>query len=138
MATTKNTRPKNNRTAQTATAKKRAASRSSGAKSGRAARTTTDHDEIRAWAEQRNGQPACVRGTGGRGDIGMLRLDFPGGKDQKLQKISWEDWFAKFDEQGLAFLHQDKTANGRTSRFNKLVNREEAAADRPKTRRAGR
>ena len=29
-------------------------------------RATTDHDEIRRWAEQWNARPARVRGTGGR------------------------------------------------------------------------
>lgn len=31
-------------------------------------RTTTDHDEIRRWAEERGGRPASVRGTGQSGD----------------------------------------------------------------------
>src|SRR5438105_2312306 len=59
--------------------------------------TTTDHDEIRRWAEERGAKPACVRGTGGKNDVGMLRLDFPGytGED-KLEPIQWEDWFEKF------------------------------------------
>lgn len=85
---------------------------------------TTDHQEIRQWAESRGGRPACVKGTGGKGDTGMLRLDFPGytGADS-LQPISWEDWFKAFDENKLALLYQDKTAGGESSNFNKLVNR---------------
>jgi ferritin-like metal-binding protein YciE len=52
--------------------------------------TTTDHDEIRAWAEARGARPACVRGTGGRGDTGMIRLDFPGYSGaESLDEISW-------------------------------------------------
>src|SRR5438445_75436 len=90
-------------------------------------KTTTDHDEIRRWAEERKAQPACVRGTGGEGDIGMLRLDFPGySGEQSLEPISWDDWFDKFDERNLAFLHQDTTAAGEKSNFNKLVSRETA------------
>ena len=44
-----------------------------------------------------------MRRTGGKGDIGMIRLDFPGytGADS-LEHISWDDWFDKFDESGLA------------------------------------
>jgi hypothetical protein len=98
---------------------------------------TLDHNEIRRWAEERQGEPACVRGTGSRGDIGMLRIDFPSAgraaSQQKLQKISWDEWFSKFDERGLAFLHQDQTATGRTSRFNKLVNREGAGVSKQKS-----
>jgi hypothetical protein len=74
--------------------------------------TTTDHDEIRRWAEARDGSPACVRGTGGRGDVGMLRIDFPGGAERSLQKISWNDWFDKFNERKLAFLYQNRRRAG--------------------------
>jgi ferritin-like metal-binding protein YciE len=88
------------------------------------AKTTTDHEEIRRWAEERGAEPACVKGTGGKGDIGMLRLDFPGysGADS-LEHISWDDFFEKFDERGLALLHQDETTAGEKSNFNKLVSR---------------
>ncbi len=90
-----------------------------------AAKVTTDHEVIRKWAEERKGKPSCVRGTGGGDDIGMLRLDFPGfsGKES-LQEISWKDWFAKFDERGLALLYQEQTATGERSNFNKIVSRE--------------
>jgi hypothetical protein len=78
---------------------------------------TTDHDEIRRWAEQRGAKPACVRGTGGRSDTGMIRLDFPGYSGARsLQHISWDDWFESFDENKLALLH-------RGDNFNKLVSR---------------
>jgi hypothetical protein len=88
-------------------------------------RTTTDHEEIRRWAEDRGAKPACVRGTGGRNDVGMLRLDFPGytGED-KLQQISWDDWFKKFDKEDLALVYQETTAEGQKSNFNKLVSRD--------------
>ena len=39
-------------------------------------KVSTDHEEIRRWAEERGAKPSCVRGTGGEGDIGMIRLDF--------------------------------------------------------------
>jgi hypothetical protein len=88
---------------------------------------TTDHDQIRRWAEERGAQPACVRGTGKRGDTGMIRLDFPGYSGARsLEHISWDDWFKAFDENGLALLHQDKTARGQKSNFNKLISREAA------------
>jgi hypothetical protein len=102
--------------------------------------TTTDHDEIRNWAEQRGAQPACVKGTGGKSDVGMLRLDFPGYSEDSLQAIEWDDFFEKFDEQGLALVYQEKTAGGAVSNFNKLISRSESvkkgAAEKPKTRTA--
>lgn len=86
--------------------------------------TTTNHDEIKRWVEERGGFPAAVKATEKESDPGMLRIDFPGysGKE-RLDRISWEDFFKKFDEKKLAFLYQDKTKDGSQSRFWKLVNR---------------
>jgi ferritin-like metal-binding protein YciE len=101
------------------------------------ARPLIDHEEIRRWAEERGGRPACVKGTGGRGDIGMIRIDFPGYTgEESLQPISWDDWFRKFDERGLALLVQDTTARGQKSNFNKLVKRETVMEERPRARAA--
>lgn len=85
---------------------------------------TTDHEKIRQWVEERGGRPACVRGTGGKNDVGMLRIDFPGysGEDT-LQEISWDEFFRQFDENKLGFLHQDRLKSGAESRFFKLVSR---------------
>lgn len=90
-------------------------------------KTTTDHDEIRRWAESRGGSPATVRGTEDGDEAGVLRIDFPGysGKD-RLEHISWEEFFQKFDEKHLAFLFQEETSKGGESRFFKLVSRETA------------
>jgi hypothetical protein len=100
---------------------------------------TTDHEKIRRWAEERGATPACVRGTGGKEDIGMIRLDFPGYSGEgKLERISWEEWFEKFDESRLALLYQEETSGGQKSNFNKLISRETAeGASRPRTRKAG-
>jgi len=94
-------------------------------KSKHSSQTTTDHEEIRKWAEARGAKPSCVRGTGGKNDIGMIRLDFPGYSGEgKLVPISWDEWFEKFDEQELALVYQETTAEGEKSNFNKLVSRE--------------
>jgi hypothetical protein len=93
------------------------------------AQPVTDHQKIRRWAEARGAKPACVRGTGGKADPGMIRLDFPGfsGSDS-LQEISWDEWFKAFDDNNLALLIQEETASGEKSNFNKLVSRETADA----------
>jgi hypothetical protein len=85
----------------------------------------TDHDEIRRWAEERDAKPSAIRGTGDDSDIGMIRLDFPGysGGDS-LEEVSWDEWFDKFEESGLALVVQQETANGQRSNFNKLVSRD--------------
>jgi hypothetical protein len=88
---------------------------------------TTDHETIRHWAEQRGGHPATVKATTDD-TTGVLRIDFPGYRgEQSLKEVSWDDFFEKFDREHLAFLYQDKTASGRTSRFGKFVDRDRAA-----------
>ena len=39
-----------------------------------------------------------------------------------IKSLSWEDFFKKFDSEHLSFLYQDKTADGKTSRFYKFTN----------------
>jgi hypothetical protein len=107
-------------------------------KSSAESTTTTDHEFIRKWAEERGGKPACVKGTGGGDDPGMIRIDFPGwsGEDS-LQPISWDEWFKAFDDNKLAFLYQDTTKEGEESRFNKLVNRSTASRSRSRSGSSG-
>jgi len=87
--------------------------------------TTTDHDEIRSWVEEHDGRPASVRGTETSGeDAGVLRIDFPGGAgEDQLEPIGWDEWFATFEDRGLAFLYQEHKASGEDSTFFKLVRR---------------
>lgn len=88
-------------------------------------RTTTELSEIRKWAEERGGKPARVIGTDERDEGGVLRIDFPGytGKG-RLEEISWEDWYQTFRDRELEFLYQDKTVDGKESRFFKLIHRD--------------
>jgi hypothetical protein len=91
--------------------------------------TTTDHETIRHWAEERGAKPACVKGIGDKDDTGMIRLEFPGApqsNDASLQEITWDEFFQKFDERKLALVYQDKTSHGEKSNFNKLISREHA------------
>jgi hypothetical protein len=87
--------------------------------------TTTDHDTIRKWAEERNGRPAAVKETGKAGDLGVLRISF-GGAGESLEEISWDEWFDKFEQNDLAFLYQEQKASGEDSTFFKLVSRDSA------------
>jgi hypothetical protein len=50
------------------------------------AHAITDHDEIREWAEQRGARPACVTGTGRKGDTGMIR-GFPRLQRRRLAAV---------------------------------------------------
>jgi hypothetical protein len=92
------------------------------AKAASHAEKTTDHEIIRRWVEEREGRPSRVKGTG-RGAGGVLRVDFREPEDE-LEEITWDEFFEIFDNNKLAFLHQDKTAGGATSRFHKFVERD--------------
>lgn len=88
---------------------------------------TTDHNKIRKWAEERGGVPATVRSTKSGDEPGLLRIDFPeASQPAEFEHIDWDDFFEKFDESNLAFLYQEQTADGKISRFNKFVNRDES------------
>ncbi|GIV97881.1 MAG: hypothetical protein KatS3mg057_2538 [Herpetosiphonaceae bacterium] len=90
-------------------------------------KVTTDHNQIRKWVEERGGKPATVKGTGDKGEPGVLRINFPGyGDEESLREISWEDFFEKFEEKQLAFLYQEELKSGQESRFFKFVSRETA------------
>ncbi|MBS0639416.1 MAG: hypothetical protein JSS43_06065 [Proteobacteria bacterium] len=84
--------------------------------------TTTDHGKIRKWVESRNGRPAVVKGTEGDDGEGILRIEFRHG--DKLEDIDWDTFFETFEDRKLAFLHQDRTSDGKESRFFKFVRRE--------------
>lgn len=83
------------------------------------AKTTTDHETIRKWAEERDGHPARVKDSG---PGGLLRIDF-GEPEENLENIDWDTFFEIFDDSELEFLYQEKTKDGGTSRFNKFVSK---------------
>jgi hypothetical protein len=74
----------------------------------------------RAWRKARNRRGHRARRYGG----GVLRIDFPGvGAEDSLEEIGWDEFFKKFDDAKLAFVYQDKKADGEESRFSKFVSR---------------
>ena len=79
------------------------------------AETTTDHEEIRRWAEERGGVPT-IAGSG------VLRIDFvegsaSGGREGSLQEVDWDEWFRIFDESNVQFLYSPE----KDSKFFKIV-----------------
>ena len=90
------------------------------------AKTTTNHDEIRKWVEKRGGHPAVVGETENNGRSGgLLRIDYdePGGNDDdRLRRISWNEFFEIFDKNDIAFLYDPEG----DSRFSKFVANESA------------
>jgi len=54
----------------------------------------------------------------------VIGVDYPGfAGEGTLEEISWNEFFEIFDENKLAFLYQEKTEDGKQSRFSKFVER---------------
>jgi len=85
---------------------------------------TTNHETIKKWAEKREGKPAVVEKTESKDGSGLLRINFPGYAEENLKDISWEQFFKTFDENNLDFLYQEKTQDGKISRFSKFVKKQ--------------
>ncbi|TXH35913.1 MAG: hypothetical protein E6Q98_13365 [Rhodospirillaceae bacterium] len=83
-------------------------------------KTTTNHKVIRSWVEERKGRPSRVTATADKQGGGLLRIDF-GEPEEGLEEISWEDFFRTFDKNNLDFLYQEKTDDGKLSRFHKFI-----------------
>lgn len=85
---------------------------------------TTDHEVIRNWIEERGGYPASVSDVGKQAEPSTLIIGFEDGTvPSDIQRLSWEEFFIRFEAGGLAFLYQDVTSSGKISRFAKFVRR---------------
>jgi hypothetical protein len=85
---------------------------------------TTSHEVIKQWADAHGGVPSTVPGSEHGGHVGVLRIAFPDNSDRdgNLEQISWDDWFAAFDERGLNFHYQEDHTDGSPSTFHRLEN----------------
>ncbi len=72
---------------------------------------TTNHQEIKQWAEKYGGKPQIIDDPQALADMPGVRIDFPGKTDDeflpetKVRDVSWDDFFKKFEENQLAFLY---------------------------------
>jgi hypothetical protein len=87
-------------------------------------RTTTEHDEIRRWIEERDGQPVVMRGT--ENSDGILQIDFSY-PSLGLEAVSWDEFFDRFEIENLAFVFTDdaKSEDDRERSF-RFVDRDTA------------
>ena len=92
-------------------------------------KTTTDHDEIRAWAEARGGRPVQVTNAfAAQPGEAHLRIDFLHDKyDDGIREVGWDEFFRVFDQHDMVLVYQSETEAGALSRFGRIVRREAVA-----------
>ncbi len=96
---------------------------SSTTKADTKAKVTIGPKEIRRWVEERGGRPVVIKKTK-RGESSLLWIDFGDESEESLEEILWSDFIRILDDNDLAFLYQEETADGRISRFFKFVHRD--------------
>ncbi len=74
-------------------------------------KTTSDHREIRRWAERLGGKPAIMDHPFARADKLGIRIDFPGETHEVLmtetRAASWDEFFKIFEEQQLLLSYEE-------------------------------
>jgi hypothetical protein len=76
---------------------------------------TADHAEIRRWVEEHGGHPGLVDSGDGRD---RLAVTF----DEAGRRVSWDEFFERFDGESLAFEYEPD-GNGDARASAKLVSR---------------
>ena len=71
-------------------------------------KVTTDHGLIKNWAEARHGCPAVIRKITDAGIDLVLSFVFPDIDPEGIaRKLSWDEFFERFDQQHLVFVYDD-------------------------------
>ncbi len=74
-------------------------------------RTTIDHETVRQWVERRDGHPAAVAPDAPE-EAGLLRILFPGDDDEHVERLDWETFFERFEDQELALVYREEVDLG--------------------------
>lgn len=85
---------------------------------------TTDHRSIRHWAEDHKGRPVAVK-YAGTDPAATLRFEFGDRRvDPDVDELTWADFFERFEDLRLAFVHERPGPNGARGEFHKFVPRD--------------
>ncbi|QQG43859.1 MAG: hypothetical protein HYW86_03200 [Candidatus Roizmanbacteria bacterium] len=85
-------------------------------------RITRNHKEIKNWVQDRNGIPTVIKDEEIINEEDRLSFDFlNNGRNDRLEKITWTDFFRKFDSECLALVYEDKIFKGEESHRFKFI-----------------
>ncbi len=80
-------------------------------------KSTTDHNTIKKWVEDRKGKPGLAKDNKETGRAGgLLRISFPGDSTGNVDKLPWDKFFTIFDENNLKFVY-DEDPKGESKEF---------------------
>lgn len=82
--------------------------------------TTTNHEKIKSWAEERGGFPVLIGGHDPKIHIyfnNQYSNVENAGNGLYIRKISWNEFFQKFETKKLVFYYQNETASGHLSNY---------------------
>lgn len=96
----------------------------------RSIETTTDHETIRRWIEERGSTAARVTESAGD-DPGSLAVVPEDTDDDSIEKITWEEFFEVFEEEDLAFVYQTERDDPNERWFCRFVDREREVSEDP-------
>lgn len=85
---------------------------------------TVDHRRIRQWADDRKGRPVAVK-YAGTDPTATLRFEFGDRRvDPDVDELTWTDFFERFEDLRLAFVHERRGPAGERGEFHKFVPRD--------------
>jgi hypothetical protein len=82
-------------------------------------RVTIDYNVIMAWAQRRNGRPSTTIGDERPWPL-FLQFGAPGAG---VEEISWDRFFAEFEQADLAFVFRDAAGNGKLDDYHVFISR---------------
>ena len=88
--------------------------------------STTNHNEIQQWAEEKEGIPATLKNQDEEASNLIIRILFSDDKNvDQAREIPWDQFFKLFEEHKLAFVYKHENFGGALSNFHRFVFRDE-------------
>jgi hypothetical protein len=95
-------------------------------------KTTTDHDEIKQWAQRFEGKPQVIESPEAGAEKPALRISFPGEKGEisfgharSIRDSNWTEFFRIFEDLELAIVYLPEPNPNNLADSYKFVSREQ-------------